>query len=251
MPQLQTGEQRLKNDYFDARFNNMSSYIPPQGKVYTNTQDSLNTPPQQIVDIVNKAVKGTGINPNLILEQLRKESGFNPDSTSPSGAVGISQFMPATARSLGLRVDDKVDERRDTLKSINAHVEFMKYLLDKYGSVERALSAYNSGNPDAYLNPKWGHGETTNYVKSILDNYNKTTTSTPEVPQSRNEPTIQPLSSVTPTAVDSSTSTHPDINERRVEPLNQVSQPASEQQIYQEDPNINFNDSTQRVNDEF
>jgi len=251
MPQLQTGEQRLKNDYFDARFNNMSSYIPPQGKVYTNTQDSLNTPPQQIVDIVNKAVEGTGINPNLILEQLRKESGFNPDSTSPSGAVGISQFMPATARSLGLRVDDKVDERRDTLKSINAHVEFMKYLLDKYGSVERALSAYNSGNPDAYLNPKWGHGETTNYVKSILDNYNKTTTSTPEVPQSRNEPTIQPLSSVTPTAVDSSTSTHPDINERRVEPLNQVSQPASEQQIYQEDPNINFNDSTQRVNDEF
>lgn len=73
------------------------------------------------------------------------ESGANPNARSPANALGMWQFMPATARSYGLRVDSWVDERLDPKKSSKAAMLYLKDLYGMFGCWRLALSAYNSG----------------------------------------------------------------------------------------------------------
>lgn len=77
---------------------------------------------------------------------MMTESRGNPNAVSPAGAVGAYQFMPDTAREMGLRVDEAVDERRDPVKSRAAATKYMNQLLNRYGgNIELALMAYNGG----------------------------------------------------------------------------------------------------------
>ncbi|MFC1834998.1 transglycosylase SLT domain-containing protein [Thermodesulfobacteriota bacterium] len=73
------------------------------------------------------------------------ESGANPSARSSANALGMWQFMPATARSYGLRVDSWVDERLDPERSTHAAMLYLKDLYGMFGCWRLALSAYNSG----------------------------------------------------------------------------------------------------------
>jgi membrane-bound lytic murein transglycosylase D len=73
------------------------------------------------------------------------ESGYEPDAVSTASAVGMWQFMSATARGVGLRVDWWVDERRDVVKSTDAAVTFLNQLQAQFGSLYLAAAAYNGG----------------------------------------------------------------------------------------------------------
>lgn len=75
----------------------------------------------------------------LLAAQLQQESGFDPHARSPAGALGIAQFMPATAALYGLR--DPFDARA----AIDAQARLMGDLLRRFGSVPLALAAYNAG----------------------------------------------------------------------------------------------------------
>ncbi|EOD3494356.1 lytic transglycosylase domain-containing protein [Cronobacter malonaticus] len=85
---------------------------------------------------------------------MMTESGGNPFAYNVSGAAGAFQFMPGTARDLGLRVDSQVDERLDPEKSRAAASIYMSQLLKRYnGNVDNALRAYNwgMGNVDKWI----------------------------------------------------------------------------------------------------
>lgn len=73
------------------------------------------------------------------------ESGYNPDAYSRAAAVGMWQFMTATAKGFGLRVDWWVDERRDPIRSTDAAIRFLKALNEQFGSLYVAAAAYNGG----------------------------------------------------------------------------------------------------------
>lgn len=72
------------------------------------------------------------------------ESGLK-SGTSHKGASGYWQFMPATARSFGLKVSGGVDERQDIVKSTEAAAKYIKALYNIFGDWTLTAAAYNVG----------------------------------------------------------------------------------------------------------
>ena len=83
--------------------------------------------------------------PTELVYMAMAESSFKNRAYSRARAVGIWQFMPATAKRFGLRVDLYVDERRDPIKSTEAAIRYMKYLHGMFGKWYLAMLAYNCG----------------------------------------------------------------------------------------------------------
>lgn len=73
------------------------------------------------------------------------ESAMNCNAVSPVGAVGTWQFMEGTAKMMGLRVDQNVDERRDIYKSTNAAARYLKILHGMFHDWLLVIASYNCG----------------------------------------------------------------------------------------------------------
>jgi membrane-bound lytic murein transglycosylase D len=73
------------------------------------------------------------------------ESALVGFAVSPKGATGYWQFMPATARELGLVIRPGYDERQNLIKSTHAACRYLTYLHDRLGSWTLAAAAYNNG----------------------------------------------------------------------------------------------------------
>ncbi|MGZ6238200.1 MAG: lytic transglycosylase domain-containing protein, partial [Syntrophales bacterium] len=73
------------------------------------------------------------------------ESSLTFHLTSPKGARGSWQFMEATGKKYGLKIDSDVDERRNFFYSTRAAISYLKKLHDKLGSWTLAAAAYNMG----------------------------------------------------------------------------------------------------------
>lgn len=104
------------------------------------------------------------------------ESAYNSTAISPAGAQGLMQLMPATAKRFG------VDDPYNSEQNINGGSQYLSYLLRLFnGNLRLALAAYNAGE-----NAVIRHGnrippyrETQNYVKKVLDTYQKYRFSSP------------------------------------------------------------------------
>jgi hypothetical protein len=119
-------------------------------------------------DIIQKAAKKNEIDPRLILEVIRQESGFRLRAVSHKGASGLMQLIPSTARRFG------VTDIFDREQNINAGTRYLKLLLDMFGgNLELALAGYNAGEHAVvrynYAIPPYR--ETKDYVRRITTRY--------------------------------------------------------------------------------
>lgn len=73
------------------------------------------------------------------------ESGLRPHAGSPKGAMGFWQFIEATGRKYGLRVDAEKDERRSLSSSTEAAMAYLRELREMFGSWTLAVAAFNMG----------------------------------------------------------------------------------------------------------
>jgi cell wall-associated NlpC family hydrolase len=97
-----------------------------------------------------------GLDPTIFSRQIEAESGFNPAAVSPAGATGIAQFMPGTAKGLGI-------DPTDPVASLDAAAKLMSDYVQRYGNIADALAAYNAGPAGNWNNP-----ETRAYIARIL-----------------------------------------------------------------------------------
>ncbi|WP_220667939.1 lytic transglycosylase domain-containing protein [Raoultella ornithinolytica] len=107
-----------------------------------------------------------GLPVGLLSSVAATESGGDPFAESKAGAKGLFQFMPGTAKDMGLKGRDVFDPQ----KSADAAARYLRYLLEATGGdLEKTLASYN-----------WGLGnvqkkgmdnlpsETRNYVPKVM-----------------------------------------------------------------------------------
>ena len=96
---------------------------------------------EDVKENIIKQAKVIGVEPAIVLSIAKTESGFNQSAKSAGGHIGVFQLSASTARHLGLdpyNLDD----------NIKGGIMYYKNMYDRFGSVELALAAYNSG-PEA------------------------------------------------------------------------------------------------------
>jgi cell wall-associated NlpC family hydrolase len=103
-----------------------------------------------------------GVDPSLLAAVANQESGFDSGAISPAGAQGLMQFMPSTARGLGINP-------LDPASAVDGAARYLSQLSQQFGSTPLALAAYNAG-PGAVS--KYGgippYTETQNYVRAVM-----------------------------------------------------------------------------------
>ena len=116
---------------------------------------------------IKEAADASGIPPALLAALLEQESGFRVDvitgkTLSSAGAIGIAQFMPGTARQMGV-------DPLNTDSAIDGAARYLRHLMDSYNfDLRTAIYAYNAGPGTVQ---KYGVGatdENKNYYPSII-----------------------------------------------------------------------------------
>ena len=106
------------------------------------------------------AAAKTGVPASLLVATAYEESRMDPTAESGAGAKGLLQLMPATARELRLAGNDPAT-------NVLAGAQYLRQMLNRFGSIDLALAAYNAG-PTAVERAGAAPTEATlRYVKNI------------------------------------------------------------------------------------
>lgn len=105
---------------------------------------AINKKAKKVIPIISKIFKKNKIPDDFIYIPIA-ESYLNNNIKSSQGAAGIWQMTKSTALSLGLEVNEEVDERLDLVKSSHAAAKFILQAKNKFGNWTSAAAAYNRG----------------------------------------------------------------------------------------------------------
>ncbi len=123
--------------------------------------------PFSLDEIINQAASIFQLPSKLIQSVIKVESNFNPDAVSTSGAVGLMQLMPGTAKGLGIK------NSFNPIENIMGGSKYLRQMLDRFDqNIDLALAAYNAGPG----NVEKHHGippfkETQSYVQKVKKAY--------------------------------------------------------------------------------
>jgi soluble lytic murein transglycosylase len=104
--------------------------------------------PLKYEQIVRGHARNYELDPALLAAVIYQESKFRADAKSDSGAVGLMQLQPETARGIAVRTGGSRFQTSDLYNpEINVRYGswYLRHLLNKYGDEKLALAAYNAG----------------------------------------------------------------------------------------------------------
>jgi soluble lytic murein transglycosylase-like protein len=120
---------------------------------------------QRWAGAIDQAAREAGVDPALLAALVRHESNFDPNVRSHAGAIGLAQLMPGTAAGLGV-------DPTDPLQNLQGGARYLREQLDRFGTPELALAAYNAGpNRVAQAGGIPRITETQTYVRRVLDTW--------------------------------------------------------------------------------
>jgi len=128
------------------------------------------------------------LDPYLVASLIRQESEFNPNAISRANAVGLMQLLPVTGKKVAKEVKMhhfSPNQLYTPTVNLQLGTRYFKSMVDKFGSFEYALAAYNAGSDrvedwlsqGTYRDPQEfvesiPFTETREYVQAILRNAN-------------------------------------------------------------------------------
>lgn len=141
--------------------------------------DKIKAKSGSVFKMIDKVFSEYGI-PTELKYLAIVESKLDNRIVSSSGAAGLWQFMPVAAKSFGLRINGKLDERRNDHKSTIAAAKCLVYLNSIFDDWLLTLAAYNSGpakvlsairksgSRNYWVIEKWLSAETRKHVKKFI-----------------------------------------------------------------------------------
>jgi soluble lytic murein transglycosylase len=104
--------------------------------------------PLRYEQIVRGHADNYSLDPALVAAVIYQESKFKADARSTSGAIGLMQLLPDTAKGIALHTGGsafRVDDLYDPEINVRYGAWYLRHLLQKYGEERAALAAYNAG----------------------------------------------------------------------------------------------------------
>jgi soluble lytic murein transglycosylase len=124
--------------------------------------------------IVRGHARNYRLDPALLAAVIYQESKFNAHARSSSGAIGLMQLLPDTAKGIAIHTGGslfRVSDLDNPEINVRYGAWYLRHLINKYGEVDAALAAYNAGQDNV---DRWranGEGiafaETRHYVKRV------------------------------------------------------------------------------------
>jgi peptidoglycan lytic transglycosylase len=132
--------------------------------------------PLSYEQIVRGHAKNYDLDPALLAAVIYRESKFDARARSASGAIGLMQLLPETAKGIALHTGGSgfvVADLFDPEINVRYGSFYLRRLINKYGDTRLALAAYNAGQANVDAWRAGGKGiafpETREYVDSVLE----------------------------------------------------------------------------------
>ncbi len=130
--------------------------------------------PLRYEQIVRGHARNYDLDPALLAAVIYQESKFKASARSSSGAIGLMQLLPDTAKGIAIHTGGtqfRVADLYDPEINVRYGAWYLRHLLDKYGDERTALAAYNAGqeNVDRWRDAGEGiqFAETRAYVDRV------------------------------------------------------------------------------------
>jgi soluble lytic murein transglycosylase-like protein len=153
-----------------------------------STPDEPASTKPSLDQMVNEVATRHNVDPQLVRAVIGAESNWDPHAVSRTGAQGLMQLEPSTARLLG------VSKAFDPQQNLEGGVTYLRMLLERYGGdLDKALAAYNAGPGAVDRAGGVPHiAETENYVQRVTATYNHPGSDrSPHVPMEVSHPIYQ------------------------------------------------------------
>lgn len=154
-------------------------FLESYSEKFTTTLENVKDKGRPQLDIIEGILEKNNL-PKELKYLAVIESYLQNAARSRVGAVGAWQFMPATARNMGLRVTRKIDDRKNLAKSTQAASKYLQMLYKMYGDWLLVIAAYNggpgkvnaaikkSGSADFWTLQRYLPAESRNHVKKFI-----------------------------------------------------------------------------------